>query len=113
MIFPEIRSPAVAGQNAMLPGVCRFSVFSSDGRGFIGSSSDQRTCSFFIPRFFSSRRMTFAKGQTDVFEISEIVKRSGSSLFPVPIEEISGIPFSQQTFASSSFDVTLSIASAT
>ena len=65
-----------------------------------------------MPLCRSSRRMTRARGQTAVFEISEISRSDGSSLFPVPIDEMSGMPCSAAYSATSSFVVTQSIASA-
>ena len=55
----------------------------------------------------------YARGHTEVFVISAISNRPGSSLFPVPIQEITGTPASCARFTSSSFAVTVSTASTT
>ena len=79
---PAIISPTTDGTNATLPGISLLSVHlcSAPGGqiqwflqliaissfGLVGCSSDYTTFSFFTPRFFSSRRITFASGHTFV-----------------------------------------------
>ena len=56
-----------------------------------------------MPLTFSSRRITRHSGQTEVFVISETRKSVGSSLFPVPMHDISGIPRLCDSMANDSF----------
>ncbi len=83
----------------MLPGVARrFPVSSWVGDGVSGGSGDQHTFSFFMSLAFSSLRMTLHRGQTEVFEMSEMRNCSGCSLLPVPMEEMMGIPMPGSVF---------------
>lgn len=111
-ISPAMRSPATGGTKEMLPGVARrFPVSSWVGDGVSGGSGDQHTFSFFMSLAFSSLRMTLQRGQTEVFEMSEIRNCSGCSLLPVPMEEMRGIPCLAAYSARASLTVTVSIAS--
>ena len=80
---------------------------------FFVSSVLKRTVCFSIPRFLSSLRITFAKGQPlpAVSEISPIRSFSGSRRFPVPRHIRSFIPRFLHSSAIWSFAVTVSIAS--
>lgn len=76
----------------MLPGVARlFPVSSEVGAGVRGCSGDQHTFKEGIWRTFSSLRITLHRGQTEVWEMSEIRNISPWSLLPVPMEEIRGM----------------------
>ena len=80
---------------------------------FIGSSLEYKTLTPLIPLFFSSFLITFASGHTLVLLISPISNLVGSSLLPVHMEEITGVPASFAWTIKSSLAVTLSMASAT
>ena len=128
MTSPAIKSPATDGVNALLPGDCFFDtpflVESENPCGFsfreFSTSSGIGAIAFFvdythfnrlIPRFFSSLRMTRAKGHTEVLEISATLNCAGSTLLPAPIELIMGF-FNFFAFnIRSSFAVTVSIQS--
>ena len=78
-------SPTTDGTKATLPGIARRSVhlcFAPGGQmqferqliaisstGLIGSSLEYTTFNFFTPRFFNSRRITFANGHTRLVNI--------------------------------------------
>ena len=82
MTSPARISPATDGTNAILPGISRRSVhlwtvpggqtqcdrqlILISSIGLIGCSLEYTTFNFLTPRFFNSRRMTRASGQTDV-----------------------------------------------
>ena len=73
-----MRRPATGGTKETLPGTARFEVISVlVSSGFSGSSLEYRTFREVMPRFFSSRRMTLQRGQTDVFDKSVISNSSG------------------------------------
>ena len=79
---PAMISPATDGTNARLPGISLRSVHlcSAPGGqmqlvlqlidissiGLVGFSSEYTTLSYYTPQFLRTRRMTFARGQTDV-----------------------------------------------
>ena len=111
MTSPPIISPAAEGTKEMLPTFLDFSLPPSSFTGFIGSSFEYTTFSFFIPLALSSRLITFAKGQTEVLFISLTSSIVGFILFPVPIDEITGIFFSAAVSIRLSFEDTRSIAS--
>ena len=128
-ISPAIISPATDGTNDILPGtwfLAEHFLFVPGGQmqlvlqldsdslsGFIGSSVEYITFKLSIFLFLSSFLITFANGHVLVLYISVIVYFDGSSLFPVPIAEIIGIPNSLQFLTNSIFAVTVSIQSAT
>ena len=66
-----------------------------------------------MPRAFSSRRMTRARGHTEVRPMSVMRKRVGSSLLPVPMQLITGTPQALAFSITSSLAVTVSMASTT
>ena len=74
-------NPATDGTKATLAG--GVFVFSED-IGFFGSSVEKTTFKCAIPRFFNSRRITLAKGQTVVLVISVIVGQLGQACCPFP-----------------------------
>ena len=125
IISEASRSPAVAGTMALEAGVARTQVplpassprggagSSGCGCGATGSSSEQTTFTPERPRLRHSFRMTRARGQIRVSSRSATRSRVGSSLFPVPIAEITGTPACFAASISVSFAVTLSTASAT
>ena len=95
--------PAAGGTKEIELGVLEFVL--------IGSSFENKTFKFFISSFFNSVLITRAKGQTDVFEMSVIMKPVGSSLFPVPIDEMIFVFKFLQVLINKSFDLTESITS--
>ena len=80
--------------------------------GVIGFSGDQTTFNFLMPRFFSSLLMTLERGSVSVEKMSEMRNWVGSSLFPAPMEEISGMPILYAVSASASLPETVAMASA-
>ncbi len=116
IISPAMISPAHDGTNETLPGTLRLpgaGASPSDVSGARAGSSDQRTRTPVMPRVLSSRRITRASGHTEVSSIGLMRNLVGSSLFPVPIELMIFTPAARQREIISSFDVTVSIASAT
>ena len=112
-ISPAIISPAAAGTKEMLAGMLRRADSPSGRRGEgRGSSLEYSTFTREIPRFFNSRRMTRARGQTEVFAISVISNISGWSLLPVPMEAITGTHAALARAMISSLAETVSMASA-
>ena len=119
--FPEIYltasaariSPAAAGTKIALAGAGRFPLSSPVGSAQKGFSSDHTTRRFVIPLLLSSLRITRAKGQPSVFEISETLRAVASSLLPVPIQLITGTPTAFALEIISSLPVTVSTASIT
>ena len=105
--------PATDGTNDMLPGICLPFSEKIGALCFIGASSEYTTGRCNIPLLLSSLRMTLANGHPAVFEMSDIFSAEGSSLFPVPMELIIGIPRAVQRTAISIFALTVSIASIT
>ena len=96
----------------MLAGI-RFLFSVSPMHEITGSSSEYTVFSPVIPRFFSSRLITFASGQTLVLLMSATLKAVGSSLFPVPIELMILTPALNEFSARAIFAETVSIASTT
>ena len=82
MTSPAIISPTTEGTNELLPGTClrwvhfravpggqmqcARQLIAMSSIGVSGGSLEYTTFSFCMPLRFSSRRMTFASGQTDV-----------------------------------------------
>ena len=96
---PAIIIPTTGGTNDVLPGIWRrfeqllfvpggqtqfpLQVFSGPSSGVNGISLEYTTVKCFIFLFLSSFRITFASGQTEVFEISATSKAVGSVLLPL------------------------------
>ena len=59
--------------------------------GLVGCSSEYTTFNFFMPRFFNSRLITFARGQTFVLYMSATLNWLASSLLPAPMLLMIGI----------------------
>ena len=90
--------PATDGTKATLPGRALLpsgnsSSVSAVGSEGMGSSVENSTFRCRIPRLAHSLRMIRAKGHTEVLVISAIWNRVGSSLLPVPMQLIMGVPF--------------------
>ena len=115
--------PATDGTNEMLEGVALRDVSHSElevlslklssGKGVRGSSFEYTTFRCFTPLRFSSYRIALANGHTDVLYMSVTSNAVGSSLFPVPIEDIIGTPAFSQLTARAIFPDTVSMASTT
>ena len=108
-----IRMPAVEGNQGTLAGTLRRpGDGASSCRVSAAGSGLYTTFRCRMPRSRSSRRMTRARGQTEVLEMSVICKRPGSSLLPVPRAEIMGMPRCPAWAIRSSLQVTRSMQSA-
>ena len=101
-----IMSPAAEGTKEMLAGGKDLSEHARFGSSFEYTTFNEGT-----PLLRSSARIALASGHTEVLYISEISKAVGSSLFPVPIEDIIGMPRLYESSASASLVLTVSIAS--
>jgi len=99
------------GVNSLLAGIIVNTALYSINIAVMGGSSLQTAVIPETPRFLSSQRITRAKGQTLVFDISVTLMRVGSVLLPVPITLIRGIFLLYACSAKKSFAVTLSTAS--
>ena len=100
----------------MLPGVERLrgSISAALSKcGVRGSSFEYTTFSLAMPRFFSSRRITRASGQTDVLYMSATSKPTALSLLPAPMQLIILVPARLASSIIKSFDDIVSIASIT
>ena len=109
--------PATEGTKAQLAGTglppVAAVVEPVEGCETTGFSFEYTTFTPVSPRFLHSCRMTRARGQTEVCEISATSKRVGSSLLPAPMLQIIGVPAAFACVMSSSFAVTVSTASTT
>ena len=109
---PASISPATEGTQATLPGtLLRPGGGASFCSGVRGSSGDQRTLWWTIPRLRSSLRTTRASGHPWVSARSPIRNWPGSSLLPVPRAEITEIPRSTALSIKSSLQDTRSMQS--
>ena len=81
---PASTSPAAVGTKEMEAGA------RAPSAGGSGGSSEKTTFRWSMSRFFSSRRITRASGQTLVFAMSQTRKREGSSLLPAPMALMMG-----------------------
>ena len=105
--------PAVEGTQGTLAGTLRRpGDGASSCRVSAAGSGLYTTFRCRMPRSRSSRRMTRARGQTEVLEMSVICKRPGSSLLPVPRAEMMGMPRCPAWAIRSSLQVTRSMQSA-
>ena len=105
-------SPAAGGTQATLPGTERRpGGGASVWMGVRGSSGDQSTRWWTMPRLRSSLRTTRARGQPSVFAMSPMRNREGSSLLPVPREETMGTPRARAVSIRSSLQDTRSMQS--
>ena len=90
--MPAISSPALEGTQDTLPGTLRRpGGGASRCSGVRACSGLKHTLQWVMPRARSSLRITRARGQTEVLAMSEMVRRVGSSLLPVPRAERMGI----------------------
>ena len=116
-ISPARIKPATLGTKATLPGAIRPAVpFVSSASPWgksLASSVDHTAFTPVTFRFFSSRRMTRARGHTLDCSSGPTWKAVGSSLFPAPMQLITGTPASRQRRISSILELTVSMASAT
>ena len=84
----------------------------SEASGLSGRSLPDMTVCRTTPLLRSSLRMTLAKGHVSVSYMSQIRNPKGSSLLPIPSEEMMGIPLSSELTVKSILHETRSIASA-
>ena len=101
-----------AGTQGALAGTLRRTAEGAEGgEGLTGVSVEKSTFRCRTPRPRSSWRITRASGQPEVSARSAILRRPGSSLFPVPMAEMMGMSFSRAVRIRSILSVTESIAS--